>query len=659
MQGVGGEEMNIVKKYISLFAALVLTAGIGLAAEIGSFSDPMYIGVGARPLGMGKAYVAVAQDGETLFLNPAGLGRLNGPKLTSMYSSLMGDVSYMALAGTYPLEVGSVGLGYVGSRVDNIWILGSDAVSADHYPTPAGLGGWSNNLLFLSYGFPLSAVTEHGKDLYFGANLKYFDKVNSGTSDATAADGRGVDLDLGVLYTPKGWLSLGLNQQNILPASLGGVVTYKSGIEESIPSITKAGVSVGVLGKADKALIESNMKLTLAADADLYPFDPKRQAGLHLGAEWWPIEALALRAGIDKDPVPATVSAAEATNLTAGVGLRLSGIAFDYAYHPYSSIKENATHYFSISYVGSDEEKKKEGYITMLKPRDKLITRRNYVTVSGIAHPSVDRIEVNKVPLAYDRRTSDRTFSQKIDLPVHGKNLLIIEAFDGKGNLLESHRRRILRLKTFGDVGEDHWARLPIEYCATGDLVEGYPDSSFRPERVLTRAELATILVRAKGESLIDYDPKVKLYPDVALGHWASVYIKTATARGLVVGYPDGTFKPSRIINRVEGVSVLSRFDGLNSPIPEYKPYSDVGLKHWAVGSIEAAKQKGLLDFITSDRLLLKRGLARSEAVEMLAKTDYGKERIDWLLDWERGYGPNSMANVKKPRQFFLRSENY
>ena len=78
--------MNIVKKYISLFAALVLTAGIGLAAEVGSFSDPMYIGVGARPLGMGKAYVAVAQDGETLFLNPAGLGRLNA-SLTSMYLS--------------------------------------------------------------------------------------------------------------------------------------------------------------------------------------------------------------------------------------------------------------------------------------------------------------------------------------------------------------------------------------------------------------------------------------------------------------------------------------------------------------------------------------------------------------------------------------------
>ena len=642
--------MNKMKKYlILLIAVLVLTSGNSFAAISGSVTDPMYIGVGARPLGMGKAFVAVAEDGDTVFLNPAGLGRLTTPKLSSMYSNLMGDVNYMVLSGTYPLEVGSIGLGYIGSRVDNIWILGSDAVSSGHYPTPVGFGGWSNNILFLSYGFPLKALTEYGKGVYVGANIKYFDQSNSGTDDASAANGRGVDMDLGVLYTPNGWLTLGLNQQNIIPASLGGVMTFKSGLEEGIPTMTKAGVSVGILGKVDKALIESPMKLTVAADSDLYIFDPSRPSGLHIGAELWPINILALRAGIDKDPTPSTVNAAEATNLTLGVGLRFSGLAFDYAYHPYSSINENATHYFSISYVGPDEETQKSGYIKLLKPRDKLITRKDYVTVSGIAAPSfVGYIKVNGVVIPIDNNMGgEKTFSSKITLEKHGKNFLIFEVFDNNGNLLETHTRRILRLQTFNDVGEEYWARVPIEYCATADLVNGYPGGDFMPDRILVRAELATMLVRAKGEELLAVEKGSRVFPDVSSNHWAARYIKTANERGLVIGYPDKTFRPIRTLNRVEGVTVMSRFDNLAQPIPEYKPYSDVGLKHWAVGAVEAAKQKGLLDYITSDRLMVKQGLARAEAVEMLAKTDYGKGKIDWLLNWEQGYGPNSAANLR------------
>ncbi|MEK7376257.1 MAG: S-layer homology domain-containing protein, partial [Candidatus Margulisiibacteriota bacterium] len=199
----------------------------------------------------------------------------------------------------------------------------------------------------------------------------------------------------------------------------------------------------------------------------------------------------------------------------------------------------------------------------------------------------------------------------------------------------------------FKDVGDDYWARVPIEYCATANLVEGYPGGGFQPDRILVRSELATMLVRARGDELLRANEGSRVFPDVALQHWAARHIKTANEGGLVIGYPDKTFKPNRTLNRAEGVTVMSRFDKLEQPIPEYKPYSDVALKHWAAGAIEAAKQKGLLDYITSDRLMLKQGLARAESVEMLAKTDYGKEKIDWLLDWERGYGLKPLANAK------------
>ena len=96
---LGDEKMRKIKFSIAWMVVFLLCL-ISLpvfAAQDMIVADPMYIGVGARPLGMGKAYVAVAEDGDTVFVNPAGLGKVLTPKLTSMYTSLLGDVNYVVL----------------------------------------------------------------------------------------------------------------------------------------------------------------------------------------------------------------------------------------------------------------------------------------------------------------------------------------------------------------------------------------------------------------------------------------------------------------------------------------------------------------------------------------------------------------------------------
>ena len=63
-----------------LAASLILLLLLSGAAH--ALVDPLYIGVGARPLGMGKAYVGYAEDGDALFTNPAGLGKIDNIKVT-------------------------------------------------------------------------------------------------------------------------------------------------------------------------------------------------------------------------------------------------------------------------------------------------------------------------------------------------------------------------------------------------------------------------------------------------------------------------------------------------------------------------------------------------------------------------------------------------
>lgn len=645
---MGDKEMKNMnfKILTALIAALVILSSTALAGTTGFALDPTLIGVGARPLGMGRAYVAVAEDADTIFMNPAGLGTLKSIKLMSMYSNLMGDVNYYVVGGTLPLEVGSVGAGIISSNVGDIWVMGADAVNSTHSPSPSSLGNLSSSVLFLSYGFPLEKVIGTGKGIYLGTNLKYFDQTAGGTSDASGGNGSGVDVDLGLLYTPSNTFSLGINCQNILPS---GTITYKSGIEESIPQVTKIGAKVNLTGNKDEAVFASPLKVNLSADTDIYSQHSGMPNASHIGAEIMPNSMLTFRVGLDQDPTPSTVDITQGCNLTYGLGINIKGIEFNYAYHPFSQIGENTTHFFSISYVGEDS-KSDNSYILLLKPRDKIITRKSYVKVSGMVARDVNSINICGMPVEIiENEKGQRTFKLKVDLDKPGKQVVNVEAFGPGGNLLQRKSIRVLRLATFNDISEDYWAIDPIEFGATAGLVQGYMDGNFQPDKVLSRAELAEMLVSVvRGEEVKNAIER-KILPDLSSSGGADRYIEAAKDMGLVVGYPDKTFRPNNPVDRVEGISVATRFDNNFMERPTTDPYADLSKDHWASGSVDAAKQKGQLDSISSgDRFQPKQGLTRAEAADILSKTDFGKYKIDDLLDWNKGYGIYSSVRASK-----------
>jgi hypothetical protein len=588
--------------------------------------DPLYIGVGARPLGMGKAYVAVAEDGDTVFINPAGLGRITTPKLTSMYASLLGDIRYVVLGGAYPLPLGTLGGGVVSANVSDIYLYDSTGTST-------GNADYGNNVFFISYGLNVLS------NLQVGASLKYFSEGGTGDGSLEASTGTGVDMDLGFLYTPLPWLSLGYTQTNLLASQM---VFKESELKEDIPSIAKLGVNLALFGKNGLGHIDSifgdgEQRLNLALDYDLSADDRVAGAG-HVGLEYYPVKYFALRIGADQDPAPDGI----VTNLTAGVGLRYDGIEFNYAYHPYDGIAENATHFFSISYVGHEEEEKpvkkevvSEGKLNLADPADRSIVRSGDLDVKGDIENYVPgtALKVNNQEIKIDKSGN---FADAIKLKSFGKILVKAVAVDPEGKQMEADAR-VLRLVSFNDVVGDYWSRGPIEYCGTLGLVEGYPDGTFKPERALSRAELATLLVRAKGVELprIEESP----YPDVSATHWAARYIAAAMEMGLVKGYPDGTFRPNNKITRSEGVMVLSRFEGLNEPDElTQAPYLDVPLRHWASKTISSAKDAQFLDYVKSDYLKPGEEFPRSEAVYILSKTGFANEKIAGLLNFDEGF---------------------
>lgn len=95
-----------------------------------------------------------------------------------------------------------------------------------------------------------------------------------------------------------------------------------------------------------------------------------------------------------------------------------------------------------------------------------------------------------------------------------------------------------------------------VEVLMALGVVNGYPDGTYKPERVVTRAEMAKLLVEALGYGQLAGGTAP--YSDTA-GHWAAGSIGLASGIGLVQGYPDGTFKPDATVTFDEAVTMILR----------------------------------------------------------------------------------------------------
>ncbi|WP_036943057.1 S-layer homology domain-containing protein [Pseudobacteroides cellulosolvens] len=138
----------------------------------------------------------------------------------------------------------------------------------------------------------------------------------------------------------------------------------------------------------------------------------------------------------------------------------------------------------------------------------------------------------------------------------------------------------------FKDVKNNHWAAWAISYVTEKGIFNGYSDKTYRPDNFITRAELSVVLSKYISIKAIDKgDTKLN---DIDK-HWAKGYIMGLVSGGYIKGYPDGTFKPANNVKRSECVSIINRILGI-APLKSSEPsFIDVAKKHWAYGDIMAA----------------------------------------------------------------------
>lgn len=151
--------------------------------------------------------------------------------------------------------------------------------------------------------------------------------------------------------------------------------------------------------------------------------------------------------------------------------------------------------------------------------------------------------------------------------------------------------------------------------------IRGYDDGEFKPNRYLSRAEVATIISRLCDEFDEDKNYGIDLFPDTKKNFWYSNYIKFASENKFFEGYPDGEFKPDRTITRGELVKVLVSFSKIELSDDEeksIKTFSDISDDDFFKDMANRLLTKGLIKGYEDGSFKGNSPVTRAEACVMI-----------------------------------------
>lgn len=294
--------MKIFKSFLGLITFLILSSSFSILFASENAVDFMRQASGARPQALGKAFVAISDDANATYWNPAGITQIDKDEITSMHTELFDlgiKLDFLSYVKKLKKNSGSVAITWSGLSVGDIPRTGVGFdTSGPEYRTILGYFGDTQNAYILSYAKELK------EDVSFGINIKYI-KHKLFNQDAD-----GIGIDLGVLIKKDENLKFGVSFQNILPE--GTKIKWSGGAEDKIPINFKLGVAYKIKNQNSKI-----KNLLLALDLDK---TKNKDAVFHLGCEYSINENVKLRAGSD-DGYGAL-----------GLGLNLSKYRLDYSY---------------------------------------------------------------------------------------------------------------------------------------------------------------------------------------------------------------------------------------------------------------------------------------------------------------------------------------
>lgn len=296
--------------YTAMIIFLVFVPDVNGAKYAGEFLN---LGAGGRPLALGGSFMAAQNSVLSGYYNPAGLSMLNNSQAVFMHSESFGSLlNHDFLAYSRPLDSGSrkAALGI------SLYRLGGGGV----YVT----GVDQNNRFYV-----ISEESHADYAAYFSYGRAFSDKMSGGITakliyrDIVDVSAFGLGIDMGGLYTPEKWLSLGISLQDITTTLL----SYSTGKKESIIPTVRLGTSLNgrKAGFGTALYMDAETRFEGRRYASQYNIDGM-SIDSHFGLEIDYREVVYGRVGSDVG------------NLTLGVGLVVEKFNVDIAMRDHSEL---------------------------------------------------------------------------------------------------------------------------------------------------------------------------------------------------------------------------------------------------------------------------------------------------------------------------------
>lgn len=158
-------------------------------------------------------------------------------------------------------------------------------------------------------------------------------------------------------------------------------------------------------------------------------------------------------------------------------------------------------------------------------------------------------------------------------------------------------------LAEYTDISADSGMYEAVSLLSDMKIVSGYTDGSFKPQKTLSRAEFAKLIVMIYNkQSEAQYNSVISGFKDVPQGAWYVGYVNYISQKKIINGYSDGTFGPDRAITYAEAVTILCRILGYDESVVGY---------YWPNNYLAQADKMGLSEgFLFGQNDPITRGAA-------------------------------------------------
>ena len=169
----------------------------------------------------------------------------------------------------------------------------------------------------------------------------------------------------------------------------------------------------------------------------------------------------------------------------------------------------------------------------------------------------------------------------------------------------------------FTDLEADDWAYASILNLAGRGIVSGDTMGTIRPDGGVTREEVAKMMVVARRFS-VGENADLNATDAESVADWAKGYFAAAMAKGIITGYTDGTVRGNGVVTRAEMATIIVRSINASSENFVSSSFTDISADDWFAKYVECAKKLGIVNGYEDGSFGGENQVTRREAFAMI-----------------------------------------